>query len=747
MTGAEVRRVMGVKQFVAVVRLAWGVRWAVFETGDAKFYLASQLDRDGRTFTGVQFPVLKSRLADKLRSALRNGWGNAGMGPDEIDTTGATDTEVNMVTKTQEQETTQPPAAAADPQPAADELAMLRLDKIVPSAFNPRKTFDEAALQQLAASIREHGVIKPIVVRPGTLWQQVVGFVARQWALKAAEEPGYGVSKSQMEEVGIRLTDGQFDDAIDLLTEEGRVERSKGVNCMWEPTEGAHQPIGPDRDRLKTGALHYQIVCGERRWRASKLAGRLVIPAIVRDLDDKLAAEIAVIENDQREDVPPLEQGEGYAELVRLGHDAESIAVKIGRPAKYVVARLQLTHLVPELKEDLRTGKLPLGHAVLLAKLQPADQRELRARLYEEYGQDRGRVCSLSDLKRRIRDGRLFPLSAAPWKWDDEALVPEAGSCTKCRKRSGNNPTLFDDLVEEEDAPSGNGKKPKKPKKPPELCTDGACYRGKRDAFIQLQVRRVAEANAGEVVKVSKLYTPGDKEALGKDRYEIVSAKEAKTAKPGELKTAVVVEGGYDSYDDDDDAIDQDVGRVVQVRVKKERKESGGSDSWNRQRAEERKKAEVGKAAAQKACAVVADRVAAICPASGWAGSAHLLFTALAVQMADAVWSDACRAVVKRRGVVKAKGDDDRTAVKKLARSLEGPEELIALIAELVAASTSDRWGALWSNGTLDKDEKAFWSAFGVDKAKLCAAAKAAQKPNAKPAKKAKAKRKAVARG
>ena len=455
----------------------------------------------------------------------------------------------------------------------------------------------------------------------------------------------------------------------------------------------------------------YQLVAGERRWRASCAAGLAAIPAMIRDLDDRQAAEVGVIENDQRADVPPLEQAEGYDHLIRLGDDVEVIAAKIGRPAKYVAGRLQLLRLAPKLQADLRGGKLPFGHAWLLSRLPAADQEELHPRLYEEWGASRGLPCSLASLKERIRGSRLHPLSAARWKWDDAELVPAAGPCTTCPKRSGNNRTLFDELLD-----------PKEKKQ--EFCTDGACYRSKQTAFVELAVRKVAAKNGGEAVRVSEKYDSRQPDVLGPDRYEVLTAKEAKAAekeKPGTVKKAVVVDG----YDADG------LGKEVFVRVKAARAGDDSADERRRrEQAEARQKQENVKAAASLALAQVAGRMAT---AVGGRDYLPLLRQVLAT-LADAAGADACRLVGKRRGLA-VQAANVRACVEQFALvGAKDEVELVALAAELAAAKRAVYWQHSHGGQYQSADDKAFWGAFGVDRTALVKAA-AGQRKEGKAAK------------
>ena len=122
----------------------------------------------------------------------------------------------------------------------------------------------------------------------------------------------------------------------------------------------------------------YELVAGERRYRASKLAGCSSIPATVRELTDAQCLEIQLIENGQRDEVHPLDEAEGYARLVGLDpetYTVEAIAAKMGRSSEYINGRLHLTQLISEAKQASYDGKLNVTHAFEISRLQPNDQR------------------------------------------------------------------------------------------------------------------------------------------------------------------------------------------------------------------------------------------------------------------------------------------------------------------------------------------------------------------------------------
>ena len=155
----------------------------------------------------------------------------------------------------------------------------LNINEITPNKEQPRKTFDEAALEELADSIRQHGVLQPLLVRP--------------------------------------LTSGG-----------------------------------------------YQLVAGERRWRASRLAELKEVPVIIKELSDTEAMEIAIIENLQREDLNPIEEAEGLQALIdKCGYTQEQVATSVGKSRPAITNALRLLKLPEEVREMAKDGTISAGHA------------------------------------------------------------------------------------------------------------------------------------------------------------------------------------------------------------------------------------------------------------------------------------------------------------------------------------------------------------------------------------------------
>jgi ParB/RepB/Spo0J family partition protein len=154
-------------------------------------------------------------------------------------------------------------------------------------------------------------------------------------------------------------------------------------------------------------ATKFEIVAGARRFRAAKLAGYDEVPAIVEAMDDTEALELQLVENEQREDVHPLEQSQGFATLMALDpktYTAASIASKMGISESQVWQRLKLGSLIPEAKKLFLDDKFTTGHAILIARLTPSDQKRAMAELFEKYGNDKGNACSVRDLNHWLTD-------------------------------------------------------------------------------------------------------------------------------------------------------------------------------------------------------------------------------------------------------------------------------------------------------------------------------------------------------
>lgn len=191
----------------------------------------------------------------------------------------------------------------------------------------------------------------------------------------------------------------------------------------------------------------YELVCGERRTRATKIAGFTTIDAEIKQLTDDEVTEIQFIENIEREDVHPMDEAVTFQAMrthKTKPWSVADIAAKINKPESYVVQRLQLVNLIPALQKEFWDDKFLIGHAIQFARLTAADQKTcFESKRNGQYG-------SVADAKEFIERNIMQHLSAAPFDKKDPQLVPAAGACINCQKRSGCNVLLFDDVKQDD---------------------------------------------------------------------------------------------------------------------------------------------------------------------------------------------------------------------------------------------------------------------------------------------------------
>lgn len=230
-------------------------------------------------------------------------------------------------------------------------------------------------------------------------------------------------------------------------------------------SKGILQPI-----LVRPNADGYEIVAGARRFRAAGEAQLDTIPAVVREMDDTAALEAAVIENLQREDVHPLEEAEGYELLLKQSsYNAEELGAKIGKSRAYIYARLKLLDLCPAARDEFYEGTLDASTALLIARI---PGKELQKRAVKEITKQgfNGDRLSYRAAKEHIQHSYMLDLKDANFKPDDASLIPAAGSCTDCPKRTGNDRILFDDVDDLD------------------VCTDPKCFDNKRvEHYLKLK--------------------------------------------------------------------------------------------------------------------------------------------------------------------------------------------------------------------------------------------------------------------
>lgn len=306
------------------------------------------------------------------------------------------------------------------------------IDKISPSSMNPRKTFDEASLDELASNIEKQGLLQPITVR---------------------------ISKSE--------------DVTNLETGE-----------------------------VTTFPYTYEIVCGERRFRAflllkakedkeniarikahRKKSERFqTISCIVRDMTDEEAFDAMITENLQRKDVDPIEEASAFSQLLEKGRTLEDIALKIGKSTRFVFDRVKLNNLIPEIQQRVRNGEIPLSGAMILSKLDIEEQTR--------FARDNQSQCT-TEVIRRFVNTSFMVLENADWIKDnsDTWEKGEFKSCSECEFNTSNHGCLFYEMNCE------NAR-----------CTNPVCFQNKMFAHLlrKLDAEKENLVHEGELLDFGK---------------------------------------------------------------------------------------------------------------------------------------------------------------------------------------------------------------------------------------------------
>jgi ParB family chromosome partitioning protein len=298
------------------------------------------------------------------------------------------------------------------------EYRNLPLAQLQESPTNPRRRFEERALQELAASFTTQGILQPLLVRS---------------------------------------------------VEDGK----------------------------------YEVVAGARRFRAAQLATLKEVPVRVVELSDAAVRESQLTENLLREDVHPYEEALALSGLLHLegaNYDVSSIASRLGKSPAYILQRIRLTELIPPIAEAFLADRIGVGHALEIAKLPHAQQQvafDAAFRAVWSGGKESRVVLPLRDFTAWIEQNILLSLDSVPFDKNDRTLVPEAGSCAECPKRTGFNTLLFGELSQHD------------------RCSDAQCFNGKISSSIARQIQRKPK-----LIQIATAHgTRGEGAALPRNRY------------------------------------------------------------------------------------------------------------------------------------------------------------------------------------------------------------------------------------
>lgn len=280
----------------------------------------------------------------------------------------------------------------------------------------------------------------------------------------------------------------------------------------------------------------YEIVAGARRYRAAKLAALEQVPVRVISLSDAACVEAQLVENIQREGVHPLEEALAFHALLHtdgLQYDLNSLSAKAGKSPAFIAQRLKLVELLPTIADAFLADQIGVGHALEIAKLPQAQQEkafDAAFRTVWNGGTQSRVVLPLRDFTAWIQQNILLSLDSVPFDKSDTTLVPEAGSCAECPKRTGFNTLLFGGMSNRDQ------------------CTDAACLNNKVGRFVERQI-----AEKPKLVQITTArVTQGDSAILPRTCYVALQlAKGNKSKQPlspyekpcKHMADAIVVDG------------------------------------------------------------------------------------------------------------------------------------------------------------------------------------------------------------
>ena len=401
----------------------------------------------------------------------------------------------------------------------------------------------------------------------------------------------------------------------------------------------------------------YQLVCGERRYRAAMAAELLEIPVVIQEFDDQKVLELQLTENLQRDDLNPIEEAKGYEQLCKKhGYEVDDLAAKVHKSRAYVYGRLKLVNLPKSVKASLLKDEISASTALLIARIpDPEIQKQAAQDILNDeewFGNEKEvGVMSFRRAKAYIQDHYMVRLKGIPFSTTDNSFA--AGSCTVCPHRTGNMKEFFPDI------------------KSTDVCTHPQCFEQKKEVSWE-RTKAEAKERGQEVLsaKQSKELFPYGT-SLGysspyvdlKDRnYEDPKSRSWKTllGKEGkDLPTKLVRDGD---------------GKVHEIVKKKEataivakthkfaQERQGRDDHWEAQSKKHRTESRIKAEVERRVSAEILEKIPTFNNKEIW--------ELVALGVVHRAWSDTLRDVAKRREIEVEKaewgGRDYTTSFEKL---------------------------------------------------------------------------------
>jgi len=298
---------------------------------------------------------------------------------------------------------------------------------------------------------------------------------------------------------------------------------------------GVLQPI-----TVRKSGNDYIIVMGERRYRASKLAGMKTIPCIVREYESNDVLEVQIIENLQRQGVEPTEEADAIAYLSEK-YSASEIAKRLGRGDNFIRQRLKLARLIEGFKIYVRKGEMTISLGVGVALFEPEEQQMMLETMGEDF--------NAHQINRMIKD-QTYDLEKAPFDISDKKLVAKAGACSECPFNAANQGNLF-----------GDGKM---------VCTKSACYETKKNKSFLNLIEKSKKERILLIPEIQKYWAEEESNQLvisqlEKNKMKVYLLDDVEIIENPIEPTLEVIKEEYRNYDYTQDELKEELDEAIET--------------------------------------------------------------------------------------------------------------------------------------------------------------------------------------
>ena len=447
----------------------------------------------------------------------------------------------------------------------------------------------------------------------------------------------------------------------------------------------------------------YRLVCGERRWRASKEAGKKTIPALIRHFTEAQILETQLVENTQRDDMEPMEEAQAFDTLrAKHGYSVDELVIKSGKSEKLVRQRLRLIHLPLAAQQALDEGRMRLGVANAIMWID------------NEYDRAAATHCILTETWRElaldvhkaqeyIRREFLLQLSKAPFNTKDAKLLPTAGSCLTCPKRSGATAALFEDE---------NLK---------DSCLDRACFQKKMELHRGQQVeKQAAKYPVLNEDTTAKLFQYGENSVSSASGYVDLTEKVYQDKQNRTWQQLVGADAPIQVAVNQSGKAFHVLPRTEAVKLAKAVSQLDLSNSTRPDSTDAlaRKRAKARAAALVEYMVALTAYIEAI-SRDRFNDETRPLFALLAKIAVNNAPNEVCRTLAKRRELPPLKGNfggqDFSGALNACIDTLSTVPALLALIVELIVLEDFQFWSSTSSSGKVEGFKQELSNYIGFD--------------------------------